>query len=219
MSRFILGRIAVAIVACAALAGTAVFAQRLLAEETARAAAFVAEGQHALAEGDRGAAVLALERARWLAPRAGFVRTALAAARVADAEPAFPRALRLVTAREWSVLAIGAGWIGGLGAATLVARRRRNGALWVALAAGVGFVVAMSGVVESNASLPAIVTGTDARVLVAPYATAARDDTLAPGTMVLLGAPYAEFVQVRLRDGSSGWVPRQSVEGIASPGS
>ena len=137
----------------------------LLSDETSQARAFVAEGQGALARGDRGAAVLALERARWLAPRAGFVRAALAAAGVKDAESVLPRVLRLVTSPEWSAIAVGAGWVSGLGMALVVLRWRRRSVVWVALATGLVFGGAMAASLETGQSSPAIVMGTDARIL------------------------------------------------------
>jgi hypothetical protein len=211
-------RVAFAIAVCTGLVGAGVVGHRILADEATQARAFVAKGQRALAEGNRGFAVLELERARWLAPRDETVRSALSAAGVTDVESVLPRALRLVTSREWSALAIGAGWACGLGVAIALTGKRRRGARLGVLAVGAGFVVAMTGVVESSASLPAIVTGADARLLVAPYAAAAGEEALTPGTMVLRGSSYDDFVQVEAGNGTKGWVRRSAVENIASPG-
>jgi hypothetical protein len=187
----------------------------LLAKESAEARAFVTEGQRALARSDRGAAVLAFERARWLAPRAAPVRSAIAAAGVQDAEPIFPRALRWVTAREWYALATACGWISGLGIVWLVARRRSRSAVWVALAAGGAFVLGMTAIMETNVSAPAVVTGTDVHLLVAPYSEAAEEKPLPVGTMVTVGSKHNDFIHVEDSEGAEGWVKRSNVECVA----
>lgn len=217
--RTVLVRIAAAVALCVGLVAAGLAGYRLLAEETSQARALVAEGNGALARGDRGEGVLALERARWLAPRAGLVRAALAAAGVKDAESVLPRTLRLVTSPEWSVIAAGAGWVAGLGIALAVLRWRRRSAVWVALAAGLVFSGALAASVETGKSPPAIVTKPDARILVAPYPTAAVEAPLAEGTMVIVGSPYDDFIQVDDGGGTTGWVRQSSVERIASPGS
>jgi hypothetical protein len=184
--------------------------------ETAQARALVAEGQQALARNDRPAAILDLERARWLAPRARFVRAAVAQARVKDVEPRLPRALRLLTAREWSAIATTFGWISALGVTLALVQWERRRALWLALAAGCASVIGMAGVVEAESSAPAIVKSADAPLLVAPYASAATETSLPAGTMVLVGSRYDTFVHVRDADGRAGWLPRASVEPIAA---
>ena len=196
--------------------GAWVAARDMVESETAQAHALVADGQRALARNDRPAAILSLERARWLAPRAQFVRAAVAAAGVKDVEPLLPRALRLVTAREWSAIATTFGWISAFGVAFVVVQWERRRALWLALAAGCASVIGMAGVVEANSSSPAIVTSADAPLLVAPYANAAAERSLPAGTMVLVGSRYDAFVHVRDADGQAGWVPRASVEPIAA---
>jgi len=217
--RMFLVRLSAAIALCVGLGPAGLAGHRLLADETSQARSFVAEGQGALARGDRGAGVLALERARWLAPRAGLVRTAVAAAGVKDAESVLPRMLRLVTSPEWFAIAIGAGWISGLGMACAFLRWRRRSAVWVALATGLVFCGAVAANVEMGKSSPAIVTGPHARVLVAPYPTAAVETPLAEGAMVVVGPPYDDFVHVEDGGGTTGWVRRSSIERIASPGS
>jgi len=210
-------RAAIIVAASLALLGLGAAGREMLADETAQAHAFVADGTRALAQNDRTAAVLSFERARWLAPRAEFVRSAVSAAGAKDAEPLLPRALRLVTAREWSAIATTSGWLSAFGIAFVLAQWRRRHALGVALAAGCASVIGMAGVVESNASSPAIVTSADAPLLVAPYPNAAAERSLPAGTMVLVGSRYDSFVHVRDGDGQAGWVPRASIECIADP--
>jgi hypothetical protein len=209
-------RLVIAGALCVAVLGAGVAARDMVESETAQARALVAEGQRALARNDRPAAILALERARWLAPRAQFVRAAVQTADVKDVEPLLPRALRLLTAREWSAIATTFGWASAVGVAFAIVQWERRRALWLALAAGCASVIGMAGVVEANSSSPAIVTSADAALLVAPYASAAAGVSLPAGTMVLVGSRYEAFVHVVDADGQAGWVPRASVEPIAA---
>ncbi|MGO8995245.1 MAG: hypothetical protein ACLQVI_18165 [Polyangiaceae bacterium] len=210
-----LTRVAIVMGVCIALLGGALLGRDTLAEETAQARAFVADGQRALSRNERPAAVISFERARWLAPRAQFVRSALANVGVKDVEPPLARAFRFVTAREWSGIATVFGWASALGIAFSVVQWQRRRALWAALAAGCASVIGMAGVVESNASSPAIVTSADAPLLVAPYKDAAPERALPAGTMVLAGSHYEAFVHIRDADGQAGWVPSGSIEPIA----
>jgi hypothetical protein len=198
--------------------GGAAFATRnLFADEMRQAQAFIDEGHRALVRNDTAAATLAFERARWLAPRAEAVQSAVTILGVRDAEPAIYRALRVLTSREWALLATTCGWISAVGLVFVVARSRSRNARWVALAAGGAFVLGMVAIVESNASSPAIVMGTDAPLLVAPYATAPIERSLPAGTMVVVGAPYDGFLHVEDSDGTNGWMRSSSVECIAAP--
>jgi hypothetical protein len=203
-----------ALAACLVLFCAAAATQNLLASETTRARALVAEGQRDLAKSDRAGAALAFERARLYAPRADFVRASLAAADVKDAEAPVARALRTVTTREWFALAIAAGWTSGL-ALALVAWRRPNRRAWrVVFAAAGALAVAVAAIVASNASSAAIVTATDVGLLVAPYPSAATSAAMPAGTMVVVGSSYDDYVQVEDADGRRGWVPRRSIEPV-----
>jgi hypothetical protein len=209
-------RVVMAVTLCVAALGAGLATRDLLESETARAHALVAEGERVLARNDRPAAILSFERARWLAPRAQFVRAAVATAGVKDVEPLLPRALRLVTVREWSAIATTFGWISAFGVAVAVVQWERRRTRWLALAAGCASVIGMAGVVEANSASPAIVTSADASLLVAPYSGASGEVSLPAGTMVLVGSRYDAFVHVRDADGQAGWVPRASVEPIAA---
>ena len=198
-----------------ALSGAGIAGRAMLAGESAQAHAYVADGQRALARGDRAAGVLSLERARWLAPREHVVRAAIESAGVKEAEPLPARLARLLSSREWSAIATVFGWISGLGIAFAVARWHRRYAVRAALAAGCAFVIGMAGTMESNASAPGVVLGRGAELLVAPYASAAAEKALPAGTTVLLGQHYETFVHVKSGDGETGWVPRDRVEAIA----
>ena len=208
-------RTATALVMAVALLGAVAATRGTLAEEVAEARAFVADGQRALARDDRGAAVLSLERARWVAPRAPFVREALAVATVEDTPTPLRRVAHFLTPREWSALATTFGWISGLGIALVVLGWRSRSTLWVALAAGVAFVVGMGGTMESNASAPGVVIGSDIHLLVAPYSNATSSRALPAGTVVIVGSHYDGFVRVEDGAGVTGWVPRAHIERVA----
>lgn len=208
-------RAAIGAMALLVVAGMGLGAYRMLDEEAAQARSLVEDGQRALARGNRGHAVLAFERARWLAPRAGFVRSALAVAAVRDAEPAARRALRFVTAREWSAIATTSGWLAGLACAIMIARRRSGRLGGVAFAAAGAFVVGLSGVMVSNASSLAVITTGDGVALLSPYAGATALGPLHVGATVVLGPRHGSFVRVRGDDGLTGWVPQTSLEAVA----
>ncbi len=209
--------VAFACVACVATGGAALATRNLFADEARQAQAFVDEGHRALLRDDTPAATLAFERARWLTPRAAAVRSAVTTLHLKDAEPPVYRALRILTSREWALLATTCGWISAVGLVFVVARSRSRNARWVALAAGVTFVLGMVAMVESNASSPAIVTGTDAPLLVAPYPAAPIERSLPAGAMVVVGEPYDGFVHVEDSDGTNGWMRSSSVECIGAP--
>lgn len=209
-----IARLTMTIAACLVLFCAATATKNLLASETARARAFVAEGQRDLAKNDRAGAALAFERGRLYAPRADFVRASIAAADVKDAEAPVARALRTVTTREWFALAIAAGWTAGLALALALWRRTNRRARRVVFAAAGALVVSVAAIVESNASSAAIVTATDVGLLVAPYASAQTSAPMPAGTMVVVGSPYDDYVHVEDADGRQGWVPRRSIEPV-----
>jgi hypothetical protein len=208
-------------VVLAALAGGATVAARpMLEQESADARVLVEEGQRAVAQGDRARGVLAIERARLLAPRASFVRTAIDAADIRDAEDTVPRTLRLLTSREWAAIAVGFGWISGLALALAIftsGRHRSRFAGRTLVASVVGLALSLLGVIASSTSSPAVVTKLDVRALVAPYAEAAANGPLPAGTIVMPGAEHGSFVRVRGADGLEGWVSQSSLEPIAGP--
>ena len=200
----------------AGAAGLGAAAQPMLAREDAQAHAYVDEAGRALAKGERGAATLALERARLLAPRAAFVRSAIYAAQIHEAETVASRTVRLVTSEEWSSLATIFGWLAGLSIALPVLRRRtivsRHG-----VALGAAFLVTMAGVVGASDTSAEVVTD-DAPARVAPYAAAAVVSPLSAGAVVERRSEHASFVRVRSGDGVQGWIPQSRLAPIAGPG-
>jgi hypothetical protein len=194
---------------CAVLLGAAGAWRHLAQGERGQALAFIADGQRALARGDRGAAVLSYERARWFAPRDK------------ETEPIVPHTLRLVTTHEWLAIAVASGWIAGLGLAFLVVRREsrtRAATTWLALAAGSAFVLAMAGIMESRAYSLGVVTANEARVLVAPYSTATLEESLPSGSAVIVGSSFGGFRHVQLANGTAGWVEQPTIQTVELSG-
>lgn len=201
------------------LLGAIVGARRMLSESNGQARALVAEGQAELAKGDRAHAALSLARARLVAPRAEVVRSALAAANMQDDGSLSLRVIHWVSPREWSLLAISAGWVAGLCVAIVIARRRAGLVARAALGAGIAFVLGMGGVMESNMLSLAVITKPDVGLLVAPYSGCGAIGPVRTGSVVHIGTSYEAFVKVKARDGAEGWVPRDTLEQVAGMGS
>lgn len=191
----------------------------VVAQETADAHALVARGQTKLAAGDRGAGVLDLERARVLAPRAGFVRSALRSAGVSDPGSPVAQALAFVTSREWAMLATMLGWLAGLAFAVAILAKRSRATWKVALASTTAFFAAMLGVAQTSHTATAVVVTPDARALVAPYGEAAAAGPLPAGLVVVRGSEHGNFVRVRSDRGVVGWTPADNLEPVARPSS
>ncbi|HEX3593497.1 MAG TPA: hypothetical protein VHU80_00285 [Polyangiaceae bacterium] len=199
-----------------ALAGTGAVAAHEVGVATAQARSLVQSGLGNAAAAPGAADVLALERARLLAPRAEFVRSALAAedARVAVAPLA--RAVGVVTPVEWSYLAVASGWAAGIALAIVIGSLERlRWARRLAASASVALLLSLAGFLESNsvARALAVVTG-HAGLLVAPYDGAGATADLTPGVVVVRGARYGEFVQVHGPGSTSGWVSARALEPV-----
>jgi hypothetical protein len=209
--------IALAVSVSGAIVAFGVGAKNMIADETAQAHALVSDGQRALAKNDRATAVLDFERARLIAPRSDFVRSAIAATDVKDAEPASVRAARLVSSREWTAIVVTSGWISALGFALLILRSSSRFGSRLAVAAGGVFIVGMAATgVISSASAIAVVMRADQPLLVAPYVSATSEASLPCGAVVVVGSAYQGFVQVHEADGTKGWVPSSSIKFIAN---
>jgi hypothetical protein len=209
--------IAFAVTLAGAVVGLGVGIENMITEEIAQAHALVGDGERALTKNDRATAVLDFERARLIAPRSSFVRSAIAATDVKDAETTSVRAARLVTSREWTAIVVASGWISALGFALLILRgSNRMGSRLTAAAGGV-FIIGMSATaVLSGAPSTAVIMPPDQHLLVAPYVNATSETSLPSGAVVTVGSPYRGFVQVREADGESGWVPSSSIKFIAN---
>jgi len=205
MSRHRLARYAIVVASVFALGATAAFAAREVAAETAQAHALVNLGKTALAAGERASAVLAFERAQLLAPRADFVRAALASEGVPAPGLSIEDAV---------------GWMTGLGLAVVIAGSR-SGALTrrFAIGSAVAFVLSVGGVVESNLSSQTVaVVTTSTGALVAPYEASGATADLRAGDVVRIGARYGNFVRVRGRVGAEGWVVSSALHSVVGAG-
>jgi hypothetical protein len=198
------------------LLGLGAGARGMIVEEAAQARLLVEDGQRALLASDRPKAILAFERARLFAPRAELVRSSLVAAGVHDPEPLPSQMLRIVTPPEWAAIATVFGWLGGLGLAGVVARRRFGLLGGAALVSGGVFGLAMAALAVSSRSSLSVITAGDAVALVAPYAAAQAQGPLPPGAVVTLGSSHGSFVYVQRADGLEGWVRASTLESVAS---
>ncbi len=209
-------RYAVIVAALVALAGVCSVGVRELAVESAQAQSLVTQGRTELRQGRPAQAVESFERARLIAPRAEFVRSALSSANVREVETAAARAVNWIAPREWSFLLVAFGWAAGLSVSVAIARgggnRRARG---IAFAAGALFVLSAAGVVQSTISSRALcVVSSATGVLVAPYQGAGQTADLTPGVVVTAGPRYGEFIQVCGPNGTRGWVTASALEPV-----
>ncbi len=184
--------------------------------ERAQARSLVAQGRTDLERGRRAQAIVSFERAKLLAPRADFVRSALHDANVRAVETGPAHIDDWVAPREWSFLLLIFGWAAGLSLALAIARPR-NGriARRIALGAGVLFALSAAGVVASSVSAGALrVVSNTTGVLVAPYQGAGATADLTPGVVVTVGSRYGDFVQVFGPSGTRGWVTANALEPV-----
>lgn len=208
-------KLATALACVLALAGAAAGMAHVVHEEHAVAGALVVEGQAELQKGDRGRAALLFERARTLAPRSEIVASALAAADIRAPTPFVLRAVHWLSPREWSILAVAAGWCAGLCLAIAIARRRSGRLVRWALFASAAFVLGLCGVMESNARPLAVITTPAVGVLVAPYPGAGSIGEVRAGSVVRMESSFGAFVKVHAADEIEGWVPRSALELVA----
>lgn len=211
-----LTRYVVLVAALLALSGLGALGARELAVESAQAQSLIVQGRAELGQGRRAEAIVSLERARLLAPRANFVRSALRAANVADVEPWPARAVHWLAPREWSALLVALGWGAGLSLAVGIVRAQNGrAARRLALGAGLLFVLSAAGAVESSVSSRALrVVSSATGVLVAPYQGSGATADLPPGVVVAVGARYGGFIQVCGPDGTRGWVAEDTLEPV-----
>jgi hypothetical protein len=205
-------------VACLAVGGAGAFAAHRLSVESELARNLVNQGQADLARGDRARAILTFERARLLAPRSDVVRGALAAAGARDPAPSIDRVVSWISPREWFSLTVVFGWVAGMSLAVAIARERRSSPVRrLALGSGMAFVLSMAGLLDSSlvSRALAVVTGPTG-MLVAPYDAAGASADLQPGAVVVMGARYGGFVQVRGPADARGWVSSSVVEPVVA---
>jgi hypothetical protein len=199
-----------------ALGGFGALGVHELAVESAQAQSLVALGRTELQKGDAAGAMVSLERAKLLAPRADFVRSALTAANVRDIESPTARVVSRLAPREWSFLLVAFGWMAGLSLAIAIGRSPTDRlARRLALMAGLLFALSAVGVVRSSLTTHGLAVVSSATgMLVAPYQGAGATADLPPGVVVAVGARYGDFMQVRGPDGAHGWVTASALESV-----
>lgn len=168
--------------------------------------------------GDWGHSILAYERAELLAPRDPAIAANLAHVR-ADAGITSPpprtvdRTLAVLSADEWTWIAVGAGALACLGLVALgwAYRRRAAGTLVIAgsLAAALCGVAAARTAPSADSAI--VLARTEVRL--APVATADAVFVAPAGEEVRLGAEHGNFFQVHDGD-RMGWLPRAAVERV-----
>jgi hypothetical protein len=215
---------AVIAVALLAVGGVGAVVAHRLGVESGQAHAYVTLGKEALAKGNRASATLSFERAGLLAPRADFVRSALADSDLSTVGAPVARAVGFVAPREWSSLTVAFGWLAGVSLAMAIGLGRRlnrtgHVARRVALCSGVAFVLTMAGAVESSfASRALAVVMAPTGALVSPYQSAGASADLHPGDAVVVGERYGDFVEVHGTAGVRGWVPSGTIESVVGAG-
>lgn len=177
-------------------------------------------GAVALAQGDLGAARLALERAARLDARTPAIASALAEVRdrAGDAPAPAEAAVRAARATLGPLgVVLGALALYALALALGVrAARRRTRALVAGTVAGAALAIgalALAALVLSDASPSRAVALSDGAVRDAPSPTAVETGRLRAGAGVELGAVRGDWQAVRA-EGLDGWVPRGRVAPI-----
>lgn len=178
-------------------------------------------GNALLRAGRTGPAVLALERAHWLAPADPDVAANLARARTlahlpAPAVPWWGPARRALSPDGWA-------WMAAIALAAAC------GFVWLRLLGrvGRGLAVAVAAVALGTFALAgvfsvtlvrdldrAVVLAPDAALRLAPFADAETRATLPAGTVVRSGQRHEGFVLVHGDEGRSGWVAAADVEPV-----
>ena len=170
------------------------------------------------AAGDVGRAVLALERAKVLAPRDAAVDEALATVReqagVSTPQPSrIDHMLAVWPSDVWTYLSLAALALACLGATALVWSRRRAGGL--VGVAGVAAAVLSAWAALRVAPDPDVAIVVDAEpARIAPFAAAETAFSARPGERVHVEQRRDEFVYVRVDAERSGWLPAASVEKV-----
>ncbi|MEI9950189.1 MAG: hypothetical protein WDO74_14735 [Pseudomonadota bacterium] len=211
-----LSRYALLAAGLVALGGAGALRAHGMSVERAQARSLIAQGRADLERGRRAQAIVSFERAKLLAPRADFVRTALHDANVRAVDSGPGRISDWIAPREWSFLLLVFGWAAGLSLAIAIARPG-NGriARRFALGAGLLFALSAAGVVASSVSAGALrVVSNTTGVLVAPYQGAGATADLTPGVVVAVGPRYGDFIQVCAPNGTRGWVTVNALEPV-----
>jgi hypothetical protein len=197
-----------------ALLGLGALGARLVRAEREQAHALVMEGRGALERGDKSVAHLDFVRASLLAPRAEFVRAALADVPSVSPRTAVERAVSSLAPREWAFLLVAFGWGAGLTSAVMIASSSKLvRARWLValtalfVASGVAFARS-----TSESRRVAVVTRSEG-LLISPYDGAGAAAELAPGTVVRMAGNYGRYARIESGE-TSGWVPSSALRAV-----
>jgi len=175
-------------------------------------------GEAYTAAGDHGHAVLALERARLLAPRDEAVAAGLQRARENAGLP-LPRESRVdrvvgtLSPDEWTWIALGGLVCAGAGLVLIAWSTRRRRAGWSAAFAGVAIGLGAGGLALHTApSTSDVIIVDDEPARIAPFGAADTAFPARAGERARIEQSRGDHVYVRVDADRAGWLPTTSVE-------
>lgn len=203
-------------VAIALLLGAAALGGRTLTLEQRQAHALVNAGRAARDRGDISGAHLKFVQATLLAPRAAFVRAALADVPAVHARTALDRAASWLAPREWAFLLVAFGWAAGLSWALVIASNsKRRASRRLAVAGTALFALSGLGFARTTTLSRQLAVVTErSGLLVSPYDGAGARADLAPGSVVSVDARYGGYARVDSVGEASGWVASSALRPI-----
>lgn len=175
-------------------------------------------GEAYTAAGDHGHAVLALERARLVAPRDEAVAAALQRAREnaglpLPRESRVDRAIGTLSPDEWTWIAVGGLAFAGAGLVLIAWSTRRRRAGWSAAVAGVAIGLVAGGLALHTApSTSDVIIVVDEPARIAPFAAADPAFPARAGERARIEQSRGEHVYVRVDAERAGWLPSNAVE-------
>jgi tetratricopeptide (TPR) repeat protein len=195
--------------------------QAILARDGYSAPVLFNLGNSLYREGDFAGAILAYQRAQWLAPGDADIGANLQAAQkqagITVAEPRWSDKLtRIMSASGWA-------WLGAASwtvlCLSLLARaflpQHGNSFGFVAIASGFILTTSIAGAVfASDALTQAVITDNKASALISPFPNAQVVFSPAAGETVTIKESHNDFVFVTDHNGHSGWVSKSLVTPI-----
>jgi hypothetical protein len=170
------------------------------------------------AKGERGLAILDLERARLLSPRDPVLATSLATAResagIAQAEPSrLDRALGMLGSDDWSWLVLAGGVLAGTGAVASAWGFRRRLARPLAVAGVLTCGLAAIAMVQVAPSPARAIVVDGAVAKLSPFDASEPAFTAPAGEAVQIEQARGDYLYVRDGD-RAGWMPKAAVETV-----
>jgi tetratricopeptide (TPR) repeat protein len=172
-------------------------------------------------EGDLAQAILAYERAQWLAPSdpdiAANLRQAQKQAGISASEPGWSEKITgVLNASEWAWIACGAWTVIWLSRLARWLWSSRRGLFFATSAAGVlVLIAAIAAVWVSSGELRrAVVVDKNAAVLISPFPAAQAVFSPTPGEVVSVQKSYDDYLLVADEGGRSGWIAKGQIEAV-----